>query len=161
MCILIFPLHQRDGREGAARCAALIVRLFALLPDKGGVLFCEREHPLCIPQRKACIAGFGLEGLHALRSVGAVYVASPRAPASRYRHQPRPTPWGASDAYSAADCGGGRRHCCARRRWGDGTDSKKRLRGDCGIASLAARGLLLFSVFRCDIDFFGLLLGGD
>ena len=47
--------------------------------------------------------GFGLEELHALRSVGAVYVAAPRVPASRYRYQPRPTPWGASDGGSAAD----------------------------------------------------------
>ena len=35
--------------------------------------------------------------------------------ASRYRQQPRPTPWGASDGGSAADCGAYRRHCFARR----------------------------------------------
>ena len=55
-----------------------LVQHFALLPEKGGILFRKREYPLFIPQRKACIAGFGLEELHALRSVGAVYVASPR-----------------------------------------------------------------------------------
>ena len=32
------------------------------------------------------------------------------------RYQPRPTPWGASDGSTAADCLRGR-HCCARRRW--------------------------------------------
>ena len=44
---------------------------------KGGVLFREREHPLWNPQRKAYIAALWLEGLHALRSVSAVYMASP------------------------------------------------------------------------------------
>ena len=37
---------------------------------------CESEH-FYIPQRKAYIAGLALEELHALRSVGAVYMASP------------------------------------------------------------------------------------
>ena len=70
------PWVGEGSADGAAR-------------GKGGVLFRKREHPLYIPQRKAYIAGFWLEGLHALRSVGAVYVASPRAPALRYHSQPR------------------------------------------------------------------------
>lgn len=44
---------------------------------KGGILFRKREYPLFIPQRKAYIAGLALEELHTLRSVGAVYMASP------------------------------------------------------------------------------------
>ena len=90
-CFFYLPKAREGSAVGAAR-------------GKGGVLFRKREHPLYIPQRKACIAGFWLEGLHALRSVGAVYVAAPRAPASRCRYQPRPTPWGASDGRLAADC---------------------------------------------------------
>ena len=70
------PWVGEGSADGAAR-------------GKGGVLFRKREHPLYIPQRKACIAGLGLEWLHALRSVGAVYVASPRIPASHCRYQPR------------------------------------------------------------------------
>ena len=42
-----------------------------------GVFSFRREYPLFIPQRKAYIAGLSLEELHALRSVGAVYMASP------------------------------------------------------------------------------------
>ena len=61
----------------------------ALHGAKGGVLFRKREHPLYIPQRKAYIAGLALEELHTLRSVGAVYVAAPRAPAFRCIYQPR------------------------------------------------------------------------
>ena len=33
-----------------------------------------------------------------------MYVASPRISAIRCRYQPRPTPWGASDGSTAADC---------------------------------------------------------
>ena len=47
---------------------------------------------------------------------GAVYVASPRIPSFRHHSQPRPTPWGASDGSTAADCLRGRL-CCARRGW--------------------------------------------
>ena len=68
----------------------------ALLPGKGAILSCERISPLD-PQENARgvpldpdIAGLQLEELHALRSVGAVYVASPRVPANRYQYQPRP-----------------------------------------------------------------------
>ena len=42
-----------------------------------GYSLSQKRIPLFIPQRKACIAGFWLEGLHALRSGGAVYMASP------------------------------------------------------------------------------------
>ena len=55
----------------------------ALLPGKGNILSRERISPLD-PQENArgpaldpAIAGLQLEGLHALRSVDAVYMASP------------------------------------------------------------------------------------
>jgi len=51
-------------------------RLLALHETKGVFSF-RREYPLLIPQRKAYIAALWLEGLHALRSVSAVYMASP------------------------------------------------------------------------------------
>ena len=51
---------------------------------KGDILFLEREYPPYTPKRTQgalpldpAIAGLQLEGLHALRSVGAVYMASP------------------------------------------------------------------------------------
>ena len=53
--------------------------------DKGDILFLEREYPPYTPKRKdegpspstPHIGSFYLEELHALRSVGAVYMASP------------------------------------------------------------------------------------
>ena len=70
----------------------------ALLPGKGDILPRERISPLGPPRereesapRPPDIAGLQLEELHALRSVGAVYVASPRVSANRYRYQPRLT----------------------------------------------------------------------
>ena len=76
------PLHKASQRRlwcfffypamGGGGCSAV-----GAARGKGGVLFRKREHPLLNPQRKAYIAGFWLEGLHALRSVGAVYMASP------------------------------------------------------------------------------------
>ena len=83
---------------GGLQRAALheLVQHFALLPEKGGILFPKRIPPFEPPEKGkgSCpltphIAGFGLEGLHALRSVGAVYVAAPRVPAFRYIYQPR------------------------------------------------------------------------
>ena len=45
---------------------------------KGGVSLFEKEIPLPYTHpEKIYIAGFNLEGLHALRSVNAVYMASP------------------------------------------------------------------------------------
>ena len=53
--------------------------------DKGDILFLEREYPPYTPKRKdegpspstPHIGSFYLEELHALRNVGAVYMASP------------------------------------------------------------------------------------
>ena len=109
------PLLIPPSRGGVQRAALHeLVQLFALLPDKGSILFPKRIPPLEPPEkgegsppRPPDIGSLQLEGLHALRSVSAVYVASPRTPAFRYRYQPRPTSWGASDGSLAADCGGG------------------------------------------------------
>ena len=60
-----------------------VMQRLALLPGKGDILSRERISPLD-PQENARgvpldpdIAGLQLEELHALRSVGAVYMASP------------------------------------------------------------------------------------
>ena len=82
--LFYFPLAR--GAGGLQRAALHeLVQHFALLPDKGGILFPKRIPPFEPPEKGkgSCpltphIAGFGLEGLHALRSVSAVYVASPR-----------------------------------------------------------------------------------
>jgi hypothetical protein len=93
--LFYFPLAR--GAGGLQRAALHeLVQHFALLPEKGGILFPKRIPPFEPPEKGkgSCpltphIAGFGLEGLHALRSVSAVYVASPRAPTFRYIYQPR------------------------------------------------------------------------
>ena len=93
--LFYFPLAR--GAGGLQRAALHeLVQHFALLPEKGGILFPKRIPPFEPPEKVkgSCpltphIAGFGLEGLHALRSVSAVYVASPRAPTFRYIYQPR------------------------------------------------------------------------
>ena len=70
----------------AARCAAgEKAAPVALHESKGIFSFSEREYPPYTPKRKdegegpstPGIARFRLEWLHALRSVGAVYMASP------------------------------------------------------------------------------------
>ena len=93
--LFYFPLAR--GAGGLQRAALHeLVQHFALLPEKGGILFPKRIPPFEPPEKGkgSCpltphIAGFGLEGLHALHSVSAVYVASPRAPTFRYIYQPR------------------------------------------------------------------------
>ena len=92
--LFYFPLAR--GAGGLQRAALHeLVQHFALLPEKGGILFPKRIPPFEPPEKGkgSCpltphIAGFGLEGLHALRSLSAVYVASPRAPTFRYIYQP-------------------------------------------------------------------------
>ena len=94
---VLFYSPLARGAGGVQRAALHeLVQHFALLPEKGGILFPKRIPPFEPPEKGkgSCpltphIAGFGLEGLHALRSVSAVYVASPRAPTFRYIYQPR------------------------------------------------------------------------
>ena len=57
-------------------CAGGEAAPMALLRNKGDILSRERISPLD-PQEKGYIASLDLEELHALRSVGAVYMASP------------------------------------------------------------------------------------
>ena len=68
-------------QRGSAACFSLRTRRGAA---KGAILSCERMAPFRSPKRTRGegpstpnIAGLLLEGLHALRSVGAVYMASP------------------------------------------------------------------------------------
>ena len=71
----------------AALCAAARQRGYSL-SEENTPFASPRERRGASPSTPD-IAGFGLEGLHALRSVSAVYVASPRAPTFRYIYQPR------------------------------------------------------------------------
>ena len=67
------------------RAAFLFLPHCAGVRIKGDILFLEREYPPYTPKRKdegpspstPHIGSLGLEELHALRSVGAVYMASP------------------------------------------------------------------------------------
>ena len=154
--LLFHPIEGEDG-GCSADGAALIVQLFALLPIKGGILFPKRIPPLEPPEkgegrppRPPTLQALGLKDCtRCAVEVRCTWLRHGPS-AFRYRQQPRPTPWGASDVYSAADClrSGGIASLAAR--WGDGADSRKHLRGDCGIASLAAafRILLTYRFLR-------------
>ena len=118
--LLIPPLRGGWGLQRRWRC--IVSAALCAAARQRGYSLSEENTPFASPRERRGaspstpdIAGFGLEGLHALRSVGAVYMASPWIFCESDRSQPRPTPWGASDAPSAADCGAHRRHCCARR----------------------------------------------
>ena len=122
---LLFHPIEGEGGGCSAAGAALIVQLFALLPDKGGILFPKRIPPLEPPEkgegrppRPPTLRALGLKDC--TRCAVEVQCTWLRhgSSASRYRQQPRPTSWGACDGGSAADCGAYRRHCFARRRWG-------------------------------------------
>ena len=152
-----FDSPLRGGGEGSACWRCIDSAALCAAARQRGYSLSEENTPFGTPRERRGaspstpdIAGLQLEGLHALRSAGAVYVASPRVSAFRYRQQPRPTPWGACDGRLAADClrSGGIASLAAR--WGDGADSRKHLRGDCGIALLAAafRILLTYRFLR-------------
>ena len=72
---------------------------------KGGVSLFQKEIPLPYTHpEKIYIAGFKLEGLHALRNWVQCTWLRHGLLRLRYHAQPRPTPWGASDGSPAADC---------------------------------------------------------
>ena len=94
--LLFLRALQRGSAAGVARPQGAGIlqperAAFLFLPHcagvriKGDILFREREYPPYTPKRKDAgpspstpdIAGLILERLHALRSVGAVYMASP------------------------------------------------------------------------------------
>ena len=111
---LLFHPIEGEGGGCSAAGAALIVQLFALLPIKGGVLFPKRIPPLEPPEkgegrppRPPTLRALGLKDC--TRCAVEVQCTWLRhgSSASRYRQQPRPTPWGACDGGSAADCGAG------------------------------------------------------
>ena len=99
------------GMGVAARCAAWSVQLFALLPDKGGILFPKRIPPLNPPEKGkgSCpltphIGSLNLEELRSLRNQVRCTWLRHESSACRFMLQPRPTSWGASDDSLAADC---------------------------------------------------------
>ena len=82
--LLFLRALQRAGILQPERAAFLFLPHCAGVRIKGDILFLEREYPPYTPKRKdeggpstPDIARFRLEWLHALRSVGAVYMASP------------------------------------------------------------------------------------
>ena len=105
------------GTGAAGRAALSAARI------KGDTLFLEREYPPLSPERKdegSCpstphIGRLALEELRGLRNRVRCTWLRHESSAIRCRYQPRPTPWGASDGSTAADCLRGRL-CCARRR---------------------------------------------
>ena len=77
-----FARPQGAGILQPERAAFLFLPHCAGVRIKGDILFLEREYPPYTPKRGEApstpdIAGLILERLHALRSVGAVYMASP------------------------------------------------------------------------------------
>ena len=99
--------------DGGAAPSALheLVQLFALLPDKGGILFPKRIPPLNPPEKGkgSCpltphIGSLNLEELRSLRNQVRCTWLRHESSACRFMLQPRPTSWGASDDSLAADC---------------------------------------------------------
>ena len=106
--------HWCRGESSAWRCT-----------DKGGYsLSRKRVSPLnprekgrgVLPLDPAYIDSLLLEELQCLPNQVRCTWLRHESSAICCRYQPRPTPWGASDGSTAADCLRGR-HCCARRRW--------------------------------------------
>ena len=117
-----FP-KQGNG-EGSARCAEGRCSAWRCT-DKGGYsLSRKRVSPLnprekgrgVLPLDPAYIGSLWLEELRGLRNRVRCTWLRHESSAIRCRYQPRPTPWGASDGSTAADCLRGRL-CCARRGW--------------------------------------------
>ena len=108
---LLFHPIEGEGGGCSAAGAALIVQLFALLPIKGVFSF-RREYPFWNPQRKArgvpldppTLRALGLKDCTRCAVEARCTWLRHGSSASRYRQQPRPTPWGACDGSSAADC---------------------------------------------------------
>ena len=128
------------GMGVAARCAAWSVQLFALLPDKGGILFPKRIPPLNPPEKGkgSCpltphIGSLNLEELRSLRNQVRCTWLRHESSACRFMLQPRPTSWGASDGSLAADCLRIDGFASLAAFWGDGTDSRKHLRGTAAL----------------------------
>ena len=133
--LLIPPL--RGGMGGAARCAALFMRRFAPLPIQRGYSLSE-ENTLFIPSR----GGRDGSADGAARGKGGILSRErmppfnpPRERQGRFDFTPAPL--------------------TTKREGACPSFLDYPPRAPDGAA------LLLFSVLRCDIDFFGLLLGGN
>ena len=88
------PLRGGWGLQRRWRC--IVSAALCAAARQRGYSLSEENTPFASPRERRGaspstpdIAGLQLEGLHALRSAGAVYVASPRATAFRYLYQPR------------------------------------------------------------------------
>ena len=100
----IAPRAARGG--GAALCATAAL--------KGGILFPLRIPPFEPPEkgegrppRPPTLQALGLKDCTRCAVQVRCTWLRHELSANRYRYQPRPTPWGASDVSSAADCGAG------------------------------------------------------
>ena len=128
--------------DGGAAPSALheLVQLFALLPDKGGILFPKRIPPLEPPEkgegsppRPPTLAVCSLKGCTRCAVQVRCTWLRHESSACRFMLQPRPTSWGASDGSLAADCLRIDGFASLAAFWGDGTDSRKHLRGTAAL----------------------------
>ena len=117
-----------------------LMQLFALLPGKGGYSLLEENTPFVSPREgrgafpsTPDIAGWQLEELRSLRNQVRCTWLRHESSACRFMLQPRPTSWGASDGSLAADCLRIDGFASLAAFWGDGTDSRKHLRGTAAL----------------------------
>ena len=137
-----FCFPKQGNGKGSARCAEGRCSAWRCCQVRG-IFSHVREYPPLNPPREregSCpstphIGRSALEELRGLRIAQPLAALLPygcgiplagnrvlctwlrhESSAIRCRYQPRPTPWGASDGSTAADCLWGR-HCCARRGW--------------------------------------------
>ena len=118
-----FCFPKQGNGEDSARCAEGRCSAWRCT-DKGGYSLSRKRVSPLNPERKdegSCpstphIGRSALEELRGLRNRVRCTWLRHESSAIRCRYQPRPTPWGASDDSTAADCLRGR-HCRARRGW--------------------------------------------
>ena len=117
-----FCFPKQGNGEGSARCAEGRCSAWRCCQVRG-IFSHVREYPLGPPRERegSCpstphIGRSALEELRGLRNRVRCTWLRHESSAIRCRYQPRPTPWGASDGSTAADCLRGRL-CCARRGW--------------------------------------------
>ena len=100
----LLKIHTQHSKKPSPLPAGAFCFLFSLFRTSA------KEAAALVPRGEQRLA------LHGLRNRVRCTWLRHESSAICCRYQPRPTPWGASDGSTAADCLRGR-HCCARRRW--------------------------------------------
>ena len=129
-CVGVICRALRGGKTPAPCGSAL----------KGGILFSKRIPPFEPPEkdegrspRPPTLAVCSLKGCTRCAVQVRCTWLRHESSACRFMLQPRPTSWGASDGSLAADCLRIDGFASLAAFWGDGTDSRKHLRGTAAL----------------------------